>query len=174
MEIAVVTSSAMPQPRIQLRWVRSISIGGARPSLRDPEELRGLDALEGVVRAGVDAGRLVILAAQVAGGGLLPDDRLALPRTVGVLTVHHERMQIDVAVRALGGAEPAADDPVLDDGLERVRVATDRADRAAHHAQRVTAGSTRGGHEELVVAQSGADEAGGAPRGGRRRRGAGR
>src|SRR6185436_19533937 len=97
-------ASAMRQPMIQPRWVRSISIAGERASLRDPEELGGLDALEGVVRAGVHAGRLVVLPAQITGGGLLPQHRLALARPLGIVAVHHERMQVDVAIRALGGA----------------------------------------------------------------------
>ncbi len=111
----------MRQPTIQPRWVRSISIAGERASLRDPEERRGSTRLSGVVRAGVDAARLVVLPAQVAGGGLLPDDGLALARAVRVLALDLERMQVDVAVRAVVGAQAAADAPVLDDDLERVR-----------------------------------------------------
>src|SRR6185295_15515195 len=111
-------ASAMRQPMIQPRWVRSISIAGERASLRDPEELGGLDALERVVWAGVHAGRLVVLPAQVAGGRLLAHHRLLLARPVGIVALDHERVEVDVAVRALGGAQAAADAPVLDDDLE--------------------------------------------------------
>src|SRR5690349_20309742 len=103
----------------QRRWLESISIGRARSAV-DPEELHRLDPLEGVVRTGVDAGGLVVLATEVAGGGLLADLGLHHARVLGILGDDLERVQVDVAVGALGGAEPAADAPVLDDDLERV------------------------------------------------------
>src|SRR5215475_8412346 len=118
----------MRQPTIQPRCVRSISIGGAGASLRDSEELGRLDALERVVRAGVHAGRLVVLPAQVAGGGLLAHHRLLPARLLGILALHQKGVEVDVAVWALGGAQSTADAPVLDDDLERVRMAADRAD----------------------------------------------
>src|SRR5687768_3109441 len=120
---------------IQRRWEVSISIG--RPSLGDSEELQRLDAMERVVRAGIHARGLRVVAAEIARRGLLADHRLAPAGVLGILALHGERVQVDVAVRALVGAEAAADAPVLDDDLERVLMAADRADRAAHHAERV-------------------------------------
>src|SRR5205814_5707578 len=117
------------QAMIQLRWDRSISI--RRLSLGDSEELQGLDAMQRIVRARVHAGRLGVVTAEVAGGGLLAHHRLAHPRLLGILGVHHERMEVDVAVRALVGAQATADAPVLDDDLQRIRVPADGAYRAA-------------------------------------------
>ena len=71
---------------------------------------------------------------------------------------HFERVHVDVAVRAKLRAFPATDAPVLDDDLE-VLLPPDRADRALRHAKRIAAGTAGGGDEEMVVAQSVAEEA---------------
>ena len=44
----------------------------------------------------------------------------ALARRVGIVDGHFERMQLDVAVGAVLGAQAAADAPVLDDDFERI------------------------------------------------------
>ena len=80
-------------------------------------------AMRRIVRARVHAARLGVLHAQVATRRLLPVT---------------ERMQVQVAVRAVADAEAAADAPVLDDDLHRAAPA-DRPDRTAHHAERIPA-----------------------------------
>src|SRR5207253_2893765 len=56
---------------------------------------------------------------------------------------------VDVAVWTVLGTEAAADAPVLDNDFERI-AASDGADRAAHHAQRIAAVPARCGHQVLV------------------------
>ena len=66
---------------------------------------------------------------------------------------------VDIAIRAILGAQAAADAPVLDDDLARL-VAADRAHRAADHAIGVEARAARAGHQELVEPQALADQPG--------------
>ena len=66
-------------------------------------------------------------------------------------------MHVDVAVGAKLGAFAAADAPVFDNDLE-ILLASDRTDRALRHAERVAAGSTGGGDEEMFVAQTIAEQ----------------
>src|SRR3954471_16034005 len=123
------------------------------------EERERLDPVRRVVRAGVDAARLLVLHAEVAAGRLLfrARDQASRLRRIGHL--HRERVQVEVSVRAVAGAQAAPDAPVLDDDLHRV-AAADRADRAPDHAQRIAAGPAGGRHQVLVEAQPFADEAG--------------
>ena len=74
------------------------------------------------------------------------------PRLDGIVLHDFEWMQVDIAVRAILGAEAAADAPVLDDHLERIAPA-DRTHRAAHHTQRVSALAAGRGHQVLVKSE---------------------
>ena len=47
-----------------------------------------------------------------------------------------EGMQIDVAVRTILGAQPAADAPIFNNYFQRIP-APNRAHRTAHHTQRI-------------------------------------
>jgi len=42
---------------------------------------------------------------------------------IGIFGQNFERVQIDVSVRAIARAEPAADAPILDDDFERIAAA---------------------------------------------------
>src|SRR5580698_4902023 len=66
------------------------------------EKLVGVHAMRRVVRAGVYATGLGVIAAEVAGGRFLLRDLGALARRSGLR--HLERMNRDVAVRAVVGA----------------------------------------------------------------------
>ena len=68
-------------------------------------------------------------------------------------------MQVDVAVRAVLGAQAAADAPVLDDHFERI-AAADGAHRTAHHAQRIAAMPAGRGDQIFVEALAFADQPG--------------
>ena len=83
--------------------------------------------------------------------------------------LHRERMHVDIAVRAVLGAQAAADAPVLDDHFQRI-APPDGAHRAAHHAQRIAALAAGGRHQILVEAQAFADQAASRRRARRRRR----
>ena len=103
-----------------------------------------IDALGGVVRAGVDAARCGKLRAQVARVRFVSGDfflvdlhrgrrafgafhfRLGFPNDL-------ERMHVDIAVGTKLGAFAAADAPIFDDDLE-IFFAADGADRALRHA----------------------------------------
>src|SRR5580704_3509315 len=68
-------------------------------------------------------------------------------------------MEIDIAVRALLGAQAAADTPVLDYYFQRIAPAN-RSHRAADHAQRIQALAAGGRHQVMVEAQPLADQPG--------------
>src|ERR1019366_2353093 len=96
----------------------------------------GLHAMRRVMRAGVYAAGLGLIAAEVAGRGLLLRHLGALAGRSGLR--HLERMDRDVAVRTIIGAQAAADTPVFDNDFERLPP-PDGAYWAADHAQRVAA-----------------------------------
>src|SRR5260221_723961 len=102
------------------------------------EEITRLDAMRRVVRTCIDATGFRLLGAEIAGGRLFLHDRLFVPRMFMIVGLRGERVQIDISVRAIFGAQSAAYAPILDDDLERISPA-DRADRAAHHAQWIPA-----------------------------------
>ena len=116
-----------------------------------------VDAMGGVVRAGVDAAWFLQVRAEIAGRGFLFDDGFLVSWVLGIGGENLKWMQIDVAVRAIARAEAAADAPVFDDDFERI-AAADRADRAADHAERIAALAATRGDEILVEAQTVADE----------------
>src|SRR5262249_53752726 len=103
--------------------------------------------------------RLLEIVAKVAGGRLLADHRLAPARPGLVLDRDGEVVDVDVAVRAVLSAQPAADAPVLDEDLERVP-ATDRPDGTPDHAQRIAARAAGRRDQVLVEPKPVADEPG--------------
>src|SRR6202162_3363523 len=120
-----------------------------------------IDAMSCVVRACVNTTGLGQIGAQVAGSGFLFYDCLGAAGTIGIFIQYLERMQIDIAVRAVARAQAAADAPILDDDFERI-AAANGADRAAHPAEGVAALPTTGGNQILLEAQAIANETGNA------------
>src|ERR1039458_5543088 len=88
-----------------------------------------------VVRTRVHAARLVIVQAEVAGGGFALHlcDLAARPGKIFDLDL--ERMHIDMSVGTVAGAHSATNTPILDGHLEAV-LAPDRSHRTADHAKR--------------------------------------
>src|SRR2546423_6933681 len=108
-----------------------------------PEERERLDAVRGVVRTGVDAARLGVLHAEIAAGRLLLRGRNHARRPLRIRHLDGERVEVEIAVRAVSYAQAAADTPILDDDFHRV-AAPDRADRTPDHAQGIAARAARG------------------------------
>src|ERR1700693_1261285 len=118
-----------------------------------------IDAMSCVVRACVNTTGLGQIGAQVAGSGFLFSDCLGAAGSVGIFIQYLERMQIDMAVRAVARAQAAADAPILDDDFERI-AAANRTHRTADHAQRIATLPATGGDQILLEAQSIAYKAG--------------
>jgi hypothetical protein len=76
------------------------------------EKFVGLYAMGSVMRTGIDTAGLFELVAQIARGRLV--------HRLGAIRCRREAVNGDVAVRTVGGAETAANAPILDDDLERV------------------------------------------------------
>ena len=89
--------------------------------------------MRGIVRTRVNAAGLGMIVAEVAGRSLDAGAGDFPARVCGIVEFDWERMQVDVAVRAVVGAKAAANAPILDDDFERV-AAADRPDRASDHA----------------------------------------
>ena len=71
-----------------------------------------------IVRARVHAARFSVIVTQVARCRLHPHAGDLSARVSGVVGLDRERMQVDVPVRTVVGAQAAANAPVLDDDLE--------------------------------------------------------
>ena len=106
-----------------------------------------------VVRTGVDATRLSMIVAEVAGRGLDAGAGDFSARVCRIVEFDRERMQVDVAVRTVVGAEAASNAPILDDYFEGVPAA-DGADGASDHAQRIAALPATRRYQILVEPQS--------------------
>ncbi len=111
-----------------------------------------------VVRACVHATWFGMVVAQVARRCFRARRRNLASGMRGIVEFDRERMQVDISVGAVVGAEAAADAPVLDDDFERVATA-DRADGASDHAERIAALTAGSGDQVLVEAQAFADQA---------------
>ena len=122
------------------------------------EEHRRIDAVRSIVRTGIDATGLRVLGTEIAARSFQPGARYHAARLRGVVDLHRERMHINVAVWTIAGALAAADAPILDNDLHRV-AAANGADRTTDHAQRIAATAAGGRDQELVEAQSVADQA---------------
>ena len=121
------------------------------------EKCARVNAVRGIVRAGVDAAWFFQVRAEIARSSFLLDHRLLAASSFRIVNHHFEWVQIDVAVRTILRAEAAADAPILDDDFERITPAN-RTHGAADHAQWVAALTATGGDEILVEAQAIADE----------------
>jgi hypothetical protein len=102
------------------------------------EEFVRIHTMSGIMRTGVDAAWLGVLGAKIAGRGLLLGNHRAVARRIGILDIHFERMQCDVAIRAILGAQPTSDAPVFNDDFERLATPYG-THRTTDHAQRITA-----------------------------------
>src|SRR5260370_7624647 len=111
-----------------------------------------VDAVRGIVRAGVDAAGFFQVRAKIARSSLLLDRRLLAAGSLRIVNHHFEWMQIDVAVGTILRAQAAADAPIFDDDFERIAPAN-RTDRAADHTKRVAALAATRGNEILVEPQ---------------------
>src|SRR5229473_423033 len=118
-----------------------------------------VDAMRGVVRAGVDAARFFQVRAEIARSRFLLDRRLLVPGSLRIVDHHFEGVQIDVAVRTVLRAEAAADAPILDDDFQRI-APSNRTDRTADHAEWIAALPATRGDEILIETQTIADEPG--------------
>src|SRR6266852_1845388 len=121
------------------------------------EKCARVDSMRGVVRAGVNAAWFFQVRAKIARRRFLLDGRLLAPGPLRIVDHHFKWMQIDIAVGTILRAEAAADTPVLDDNFERVSP-SNRANRAADHAERVAALPAARGDKILVEAQAVADQ----------------
>ena len=109
--------------------------------------------MRGIMRAGVNAARLFQMRAEIAGSGLLLDDRFLAAGILWIVRQYFKRMQIDIAVGTISRAQTAANAPILDDNFQRIPPAN-RADRAADHAKRVAALAATGCDEIAVKPQT--------------------
>src|SRR5437879_12521 len=121
------------------------------------EKCARVDAMGGVMRTSIDTTGLFQVHAEIARRSFLLDDSFLTPFLFWIVDHHFERMQIDIAVGTILRAEATADTPVLDDDFERIASAN-RADGAAHHAQRIAALAATRGDKILVKAQAIADQ----------------
>src|SRR5579883_197119 len=117
------------------------------------EELTWLYAMGGVMRAGVDAARLLQMGAQIARGRFLFNGSFFASRMIRILGHDFEGMQVDVAVRTIARAEAAADAPVFNNHFQRIAPANG-ADWAANHAERVAALTAARCDQIVIEAQS--------------------
>src|SRR5882757_7840356 len=90
-----------------------------------------------VVRAGIHATGFLVIGTKVAPGGLVLHHRHFALRS-GVHLLHGEGVHVDVAVRAILGAQPTADTPVFNGDLQRI-AAADGTYRAPDHTERIAA-----------------------------------
>src|SRR5579884_1704435 len=116
------------------------------------EKYARIHAMRRIVRARINATRLLQMRAQIAGGCFLLHYGLLPPRLFRILRHHLKRMQVDVAVRAIPRAQPAPDTPILDDDLERIS-SPERSHRAADHAERIAALPAARCHQVLLESQ---------------------
>src|SRR5271166_2378452 len=82
------------------------------------KEFARVDTVRGVVGTGIDAARLIIVKAEIAGGGLVLHLRDLAPGLRKIFRLHLEGVHVDVPVRTVAGAEPTSDAPVLDHHLQ--------------------------------------------------------
>ena len=82
------------------------------------EKLIRIHAMRRIVRAGVHAAWLGVIGAEIAGSRFLLGHHGSFARRVGIIDVHFERVQRDVAIGAVLRAQSAADAPVFDDDFE--------------------------------------------------------
>ena len=73
-----------------------------------------------IMRAGIDATGFLMVVTQIARSCFYARAGDLAAWHYGVIEFHWERMQIDVAIRAVAGAEAAADAPVFNDDLQGV------------------------------------------------------
>ena len=91
-----------------------------------------------IVRACVNATGLFQVCAEIAGGGLLFHNGFFATGPFWIVGHHFEGVKVDVPVRAIERAKPAADTPIFDNDFQGI-AAADGADGAANHAERVAA-----------------------------------
>ena len=106
-----------------------------------------------IMRASINAARLLQMRAQIARSSLLLHHSLSFARSLQVFHHHLERMQIDVSVRTVPRAKPAPDAPVFDNHFQRISP-PNRSYRTSHHAQRVAALPARSRHQILIEPQA--------------------
>src|SRR5580693_6068692 len=154
-------------PGVAETSVCALDIGGVRMARADTccgslrraaaqhlrKERPRVHAVRRIVRARVNAARLLQMRAQIAGGSLLLYYRFLFPRALQVFDHHFERMQINISVRAVPRAQPAADAPILNNYFQRISP-PDRSYWTPDHAKRVAALSARSGHQILFEAQA--------------------
>src|SRR5260370_19346276 len=77
------------------------------------EKCPWIDAVRGVVRASVHAAWFFQVRAEIARSSFLLDGGFLTPGPLWIVDHHVERMQIDIAVRAILRAQAAANAPIL-------------------------------------------------------------
>src|SRR5271156_1753263 len=146
---------ALPCCRINLLAFRR----GARTLLQQiRKKLPRVHAMGRVVRASVNTTRLREIRAKVAGRRFLLHHCFFLPGHSRHVGENIERVHVDVAVRAILRAQPAADAPILDNHFQRI-APPNGTDRTPHHAQRVQTLATGGRAQVVIEAQSLAHQA---------------
>ena len=117
-----------------------------------------IHAMGRIVRAGVYATWFGMVVTQIARRCFRTRTRDLAARMRGIVEFDRERVQVDISVGTVVGAEAAANTPILDDDFERVATA-DGANGASDHAKRIAALATGSGDEVLIEAQAFANEA---------------
>src|SRR5579863_1668305 len=107
----------------------------------------------GVMRAGIHATRLGLIEAEIARCGFYLYAGNPPSRIREIVHFDGERMHIDVSVRTIVGTLTTANTPVLDNHFEGI-TATNRADRAADHAEWISALPARSGYQIAVETKS--------------------
>ena len=92
--------------------------------------------MRGIVWTRVYAAWLGVVVAQVTRRRFHLHASNLVSRMIRIIQLRWKWMQIDISVWAIGGAEAAADTPVFNDHLKSI-AATDGADGASHHAERI-------------------------------------
>ena len=106
-----------------------------------------------VMRAGIDAAGFGVVMTQVTRCSFYVHAGDLPARMSGIVQFDGKRVKIDIAIRAVVGAQAAANTPVLDDDFEGVTSA-DGADGASNHAQGIATLPAGSGHQVFVEAKS--------------------
>jgi hypothetical protein len=75
------------------------------------------------MRTGINTARLGVIVAQIAGCGFYTYAGYLVSRMCRIVEFRGKRVQVDISVRAVSGAQSASDAPVFDDHFERVATA---------------------------------------------------
>jgi hypothetical protein len=116
------------------------------------KEFSRIHAMRRIVRTGIDATRLGILGTQIARSSFLLHHRLFVAGRCRIFRHHVKRMNVDISIGAILGAQPTSNAPILDNHFERI-AAANGAHRATDHTQWIQALAAGCCYQVMVKAQ---------------------